>query len=151
MAVINLLERCFMPQAITIELPDTLFEQLQRTAALTRLPLQTLVEQSLSHSLPPILEDVPKQYQAEVYPLLEMSDKELVSESRRTFPRERWRRYELLLEKKKEQGLTASEQVELDSLRREADVLMFRKGYAAVLLKRRGYRLPSLQELERTM
>jgi len=140
-----------MPQVITIELPDTLFEQLQRTAALTRLPLQTLVEQSLSHSLSPILEDVPKQYQAEVYPLLEMSDAELINEAKRTFPRERWRRYELLLGKKREQGLTASEQAELDSLRYEADVLMFRKGYAAVLLKKRGYRLPSVQELERVM
>ena len=140
-----------MPQAITIELSDTLFEQLQRTAALTRLPLQTLVEQSLSHSLPPILEDIPKPYQADVYPLLEMSDRELVNESKRTFPRERWRQYELLLEKKRGQGLSASEQAELDSLRHEADVLMFRKGYAAVLLKKRGYRLPSLQELERVM
>jgi hypothetical protein len=34
-----------------------------------------------------------------------------------------------------------------DALRREADVLTFRKGYAAVLLKRHGQRLPSLTEL----
>lgn len=32
----------------------------------------------------------------------------------------------------------------LDRLRWEADILTLRKGYAAVLLKRRGYQLPSL-------
>jgi hypothetical protein len=35
----------------------------------------------------------------------------------------------------------------LDDLRREADALTFRKGYAAVLLKRRGYSLPTVEEL----
>jgi hypothetical protein len=35
--------------------------------------------------------------------------------------------------------LTGSEQARLDALRRKSDVLTFRKGYAAVLLKRRGY------------
>jgi uncharacterized protein YnzC (UPF0291/DUF896 family) len=49
-----------------------------------------------------------------------------------------------LLDKKKTAVLTAEEQRHLDTLRREADVLTFRRGYAAILLKRHGYRLPTI-------
>jgi hypothetical protein len=52
-----------------------------------------------------------------------------------------------LLEKKKEGALTGKEEAQLDALRRAADVLTLRKGYAAVLLKRRGYRVPPPGEL----
>ena len=63
---------------------------------------------------------------------------------------ERWAEYEALLDRKKTGALTNAEEERLATLRREADVLTFRRGYAAVLLKRRGHRLPTLQELERS-
>jgi hypothetical protein len=109
--------------------------------------MDTIVAQSLSHSISPLLEDIPAEYQADVYPLLEMDEAALQTEVRRIFPTEHWEEYETLLEKKKAGGLTATEQASLDVLRREADILMFRKAYAAVLLKRRGYHPPSLREL----
>ncbi|MCP4398854.1 MAG: hypothetical protein GY801_16340 [bacterium] len=59
----------------------------------------------------------------------------------------RWTEYETLLDKEKTSRLTAEEERRLATLRGEADVLMFRRSYAAVLLKRRGYHLPTLQEL----
>jgi hypothetical protein len=137
-----------MPQTITINLPDTLYKQLKRAAELARQPTETIVVQSLAHSLPPLLEEIPPQYQADVYPLLQMNDADLQEQARRTFPPERWGEYETLLDKKKTTPLTDEEQSHLDALRHEADVLTFRQGYAAVLLNRRGYRLPTLQELE---
>jgi len=137
-----------MSQTITITLSNTLYEQLKRAAALSRQPAEAIVAQSLAHSLPPLLEEIPPQYQSDVYPLLRMSDAELQKEARCTFPVEHWPEYEALLDKKKITPLTAEEQKRLDTLRREADVLTFRRGYAAVLLKRRGYRLPTLQDLE---
>jgi hypothetical protein len=139
-----------MPQAITVNLPDTLYRQLKRTAELSRQPPESIVVQSLAYSLPPLLEDIPTEYQADVYPLLQMSDADLQQEARRVFPPDRWAEYEALLNRKKIETLAAEEQARLDALRREADVLTFRKGYAAVLLKRRGYRLPALQELEQS-
>jgi hypothetical protein len=96
------------------------------------------------------LEDIPTEYQPDVYPLLQMSDADLQQEARRVFPPDRWAEYEALLNRKKIETLTAKGQASLDALRREADVLTFRKGYAAVLLKRRGYRLPTLQETAST-
>jgi hypothetical protein len=79
-----------------------------------------------------------------------MSDAELQREVDRAFPPKRWAEYESLLNKKKSGLLSSEEQARLDTLRREADVLMFRKGYAAVLLKRRGHHLLTLQELEQS-
>ncbi|HFE67650.1 MAG TPA: hypothetical protein ENJ93_10350 [Chloroflexi bacterium] len=132
---------------ITIELSEPLFEKLQRAARLTKQPVEMLVEQSLAVSLPPLLEDVPAEYQKDVFPLLKMDVADLQQEVQRVFPPERWRRYETLLEKKRETGLTEAERDELVALRREADVLTLRKGYAAVLLKRRGYHVPAPEQL----
>lgn len=127
-----------MTQAITINLSDRLYRQLQRTAELSHQPLEIIIAQSLAHSLPPLLEDIPSEYQPDVYPLLQMSKADLQREAERIFPAERWNEYEALLDKRKTTTLTAEETARLDILRREADVLTFRKGYAAVLLKGRG-------------
>jgi hypothetical protein len=137
-----------MPQKIEVTLSNTTYNLLKQAAILFEQPPEDIVAQSLTHSLPPLLEDIPSQYHADVYPLLQMSDAELQEEAKRTFPPERWAEYEALLERKKNVSLTPEEERRLDELRREADVLTFRRGYAAVLLKRRGYRLPSRQELE---
>ena len=136
-----------MSQTITINLSDTLYKQLKRAAELSRQPTEAIVIQSLTHTLPALLEEIPAQYQPDIYPLLQMSDADLQQEANRTFPPERWAEYEALLDEKKARPLTPGEKTRLDTLRREADVLMFRRGYAAVLLKRRGHRLPTLQEL----
>jgi len=139
-----------MSQTITIDLPDTLFKQLKRASELFRQSTGTIVAQSLAHSLPPLLEEIPFQYQPDVLPLLQMNDPDLEQEMRRAFPPERWAEYETLLDKRKTGPLANAEENRLDTLRREADVLTFRRGYAAVLLKRRGYPLPTLQELEQS-
>ena len=136
-----------MPQTITINLTDTLYKQLKRAAQLSRQPTEAVVIQSLTHTLPALLEEIPARYQSDVYPLLQMSDVDLQREANRTFSSQRWAEYEALLDRKKARLLTTEEGTRLDTLRREADVLMFRRGYAAVLLKKRGYRLPTLSEL----
>ncbi|MBI3913365.1 MAG: hypothetical protein HY327_04160 [Chloroflexi bacterium] len=138
-----------MSQSITIRLSETAYSQLHRAAELAHQSVDMIVEQSLAHSLPALVEEIPLAYQPDVYPLLQMSDAELTEEAHRRFPVDRWTEYQALLAKKKELSLTTPEQDRLAALRRESDVLSFRKGYAAVLLKRRGYRLPTLAELSR--
>jgi hypothetical protein len=136
-----------MTQPITITIPDNLYAQLKRTAELSRRSIDAIVAGSLAHSISPLLTDIPQEYQKDVYPLLEMSDEGLQAEARRVFPADRWTEYESLLEKKKDRPLAAHESHRLDTLRREADILMLRKGYATVLLKQRGYHPPALDEL----
>ena len=69
-----------MPRTITINLPDTLYKQLKRAAELSCQPTEAVVVQSLAHSLPPLLEDIPAEYQPDVYPLLQMDDADLQQE-----------------------------------------------------------------------
>jgi hypothetical protein len=134
-------------QAVTIKLPNDIYEQLQRTAELTKQPLDIVVAQSLSHSLSPLLEEIPVKYQQDVFPLLEMDDKALQDEVENTFPEAAWAEYETLLQQKKERSLNESEQARLNDLHYKADLLTLRKAYAAVLLKRRGHRILPISEL----
>jgi hypothetical protein len=136
-----------MPHTITISLPDILYDQLQRTAAFSRRSIDAVIADSLSHNLTPLLEDIPAEYQSDVYPLLAMDAPTLQAEVQRVFPMERWAAYEALLERLQESQLTPQEHIILDGLRREADLFMLRKAYAAVLLKRRGVQPPALDEL----
>jgi hypothetical protein len=136
-----------MTQAITIELPEALYSQLTQAARLFQQPVEKIVVQSLTHSLPPLLDDIPAEYQADVFPLLAMNDAELVAEAQRVFDADLWAKYDALLEKRKDITLNKEEQTQLDSLRRQADIFTLRKGYAMVLLKRRGYRLPTRDQL----
>jgi hypothetical protein len=136
-----------MSQSITINLSDELYSLLQRAAELAEQPVEVIVAQSLAHSLPPLLEDIPAAYQLDVYPLLTMTDAELTQELNRTFPSNGWIEYEDLLEEKKSRILTEQETKRLEKLRHEADVLALRKSYAAVLLKRRGQPVPALDKL----
>lgn len=133
-----------MSEALIIHLPETLYRQLKRFAELAQQSPEMIVAQSLRHSLPPLIDEIPAEYQRDVYPLLRMNLAELQNEVRQVFPAARWAEYEALLVKKKEASLTRSEEQRLEMLRREADILTFRKGYAAVLLKRRGYVVPAL-------
>jgi hypothetical protein len=136
-----------MSQTITITLSEPLYERLQRVAELSHQPTETIIAQSLTHTLPALLEDIPIEYQPDVYPLLHMSDSDLQQEMQRVFSPDKWAEYETLLNRKKTGALTPDETRRLQKLRREADVFMFRRTYAAVLLKRRGYSLPPLSEL----
>lgn len=134
-------------QAVTIQLPNEIYEQLKRTAELTKQPVDTVIAQSLSHSLSPLLKEIPTEYQPDVFPLLEMSDTSLEQEMEKRISADTWSEYETLLQNKKERQLTSAEQARLAELRYQADLLTFRKGYAAVLLKRRGHRIPTASEL----
>ncbi len=136
-----------MEQTITINLPSLLYQKLQRTAELAHQPTEVIIAQSLRHTLPPLLEDIPLDYQPNVYSLLQLNVNELRYEVQKIFPPEQWSKYEWLLEQKKLRELTTFEKRDLETLRREADILALRKGYAAVLLKRRGYAVPVLESI----
>ena len=97
----------------------------------------------LNDRLPRLLDEIPVQYHADLFPLLAMDDQALQQELRQAFSPERWAMYETLLDRKKSAPLTNEEERELTDLRHEADIVMFRRTYAAVLLKQRGHALPA--------
>lgn len=135
-------------QTIAIQMPQPLYRRLERLAKLTRRPVESLVVQTLEANIPPLPDDLPDEMRDDLLALEELSDEALWQVARSVVNPEAQAEYRLLLEKNRLGTITESEQARLAQLRREADRLMLRKAYAYVLLKWRGYRLPTLAEME---
>jgi len=102
-----------MSHIIHIELSDQVYQQLIRAASHFKQPTEAIIQDSLKHTLPPLFQETPEDYQNDVFPLLAMNDAELKQEAQRVFPAEHWETYEALLERKKTSDLTDEEQESL--------------------------------------
>jgi hypothetical protein len=135
-------------ETISVQLPEALYRRLERLAALTHRPVESLVVQTLSSSIPPLPDDLPAPTRDALTALEDLSDAELWQMLRSTFPEAQYEHYAELREQQRAGTISPDGQAALDTLSQAADVLSLRKAYAAVLLKWRGHRLPSLAELE---
>lgn len=137
-------------ETLTIHISEAAARRLRRVAEITRRPLEDVIAVTLESSLPPLLEDIPEVFRADLAALETLPSKELRLVMLARLGSERASRYDALLELHAVSVLDAKAQGELDALRSEADQLMFRKAYAALLLKWRGEYVPTLAELEST-
>jgi hypothetical protein len=128
---------------ITIHLPDGLYRRLERLASLTQQPLEGLIVKTLSSSLPPLPDDLAPAFRDALLALEALSDDELRQVADATMPEASYERLAALRDERCERPLTSDEQAELDRLSQDADTLVLRKAYAAVLLTWRGQRLSS--------
>jgi hypothetical protein len=135
-------------ETVAIQVPQTLYHRLERLAALTGRPLESLVAQTLSSTIPPLPDDLPAVMRDALIALENLSDNELWQVMHRSFPDDQYQQFEDLREKRRAGTITEVEQNLLDQLTQEADLLTLQKAYAAVLLKWRGHKLPSLAGLE---
>ena len=129
--------------AITIHLPDGLYRRLERLASLTRQPLEGLIVKTLSSSLPPLPDDLAPAFRDALLALESLPDDELRQIADATMPEVAYERLSALRDERRERPLISNEQAELDRLSQDADTLVLRKAYAAVLLTWRGQRLSS--------
>lgn len=134
-------------ETVTIQLPAAAAHRLRRVAALARRPIDEVIADTLNATLPPLLEDVPLAFQADLAPLEMLSNEALRAQVQALVPIANVARYEALQALRAKRSLTVPEHQEWDALQQEADRLMFCKAYAAVLLKWRGERIPSVAEL----
>jgi hypothetical protein len=107
-----------------------------------------VIAETLRASLPPLLEDVPIAFRADLAALETLPTAALWQQMHAKLPLDRQNRYDVLLEANTACTLSAIGRQELAALRAEADRLMFRKVYAALLLKWRGECIPTLTEFE---
>lgn len=136
-----------MAQTITITVPDNFILPLQRAAKATRQPLEKLLSNALQATLPP-LESLPLSIRKELEKLELLNDKalrEVIKESASTAFQSRLSN---LLSKHQFSELSAADRKRLTSLQTQADLLMLRKARAAVLLRFRGKRVPTLAEYQ---
>lgn len=131
-----------MSAIVTLQIPDPLYQRLLTTATAIQQPVETVMLRALHVGSPPTWDDVPPQFQAELASLDRLPDDLLweIAYSRKSAIE--MTRYEELLDINQERQLFPSEQIELDTLRTEADRFMLRKAQAAALLRWRGYQVP---------
>lgn len=136
-----------MPQTITLDLPDNFLQPLQRTAHATRLPLEQLLLRALQATLPPLGDDLPPAMRENLTALETLDDARLWRVLRETVPARAATNLHKLLAEQQERPLGEAAQGALLRLQEQADLVMLRKARAAVLLRFRGQRIPTLAEL----
>ena len=129
---------------IHIQLPEAIYQRLQRVAEVTNQPLQTIVLQTIRGNLPPSLDDLSPEWREAIADLPALSDEALWAIAQEPLPSRQWRDHQRLLHKMQEDILTEAEKAELAALRTDADRSVIRRSYALALLKWRGHTLPSI-------
>lgn len=131
-----------MAQQVTLDLPETVYERLKRTAEALGCPLEEVVLQALELSLPPLGEELPPELREEAARMVRLDEPALRQIARSTLPPGQQRTLSRLLRKQQAGTLSEAEQKRLEALVQEADRLMLRKALAYALLKWRGHPLP---------
>ena len=135
-------------QTIAIQVPQLLYQRLQRLSQLTHRPLESLILQTLDANLPTLPENLPEAVRQDLVDLESLDDEDLWKVANNMIGQEHQAQYNLLLEKDRLGTITKAEQEAMEALYQAANRHVLRKGYAYVLLKWRGYHLPTLAELE---
>ena len=128
-------------QTVTLELPEPFYRLARKMAEVTRQPLETMLRDSLVHTLPP-LDDVPEQEAAELAGLAALGDTALWRAARATMSTSEQVELCELLDTQIAGELTVAERVRLRELVERYGRLTTQKAHAYLLLARRGYRVP---------
>jgi hypothetical protein len=138
-------------QELILDLPDSLFQQLAKVAKWTQQSIESLAIQSISSNLPPTVDNAPLEMQDGLQKMQSLSIEELLEIAHSQIPLTQQQRHLTLLERHQENdSMDPSERQELRELGQAADQLMLQKTYAWAILRWRGYRIPSLEELPLT-
>ena len=134
-------------QAVTLNLPDEIYQRFKGVAEKTHQRLEDVVYQSLQSNLPPSTADLPPELQNELTSLLSLNNQALWTMAQTPLPPEQWKRHRTLLEKSQETTLSTREREELARLRTAVDYFVLRRSYLLAILKWRGYSLPQPENL----
>ena len=103
---------------------------------------------SLLQALLPSLEGLPDDIVENLTALEMLDDQALWEVMREAVPTQLQKELNRLLEQQQTTALTVSDSEHLATLQKQADLVMLRKARAAVLLRFRGKRIPTLTELD---
>lgn len=146
-----------MEHQITVTLPDHVYQALRRRAKARKKSVREMAEETLrtvalsDDALPPSRwNQDSRSLDAELQALATKSDEELWQIAESQLPPAQRRRLARLVSKHEWDGaLTAAEQREWKQLVEQETRLTVIKSEAYVLLKQRGHRIPTLEELQR--
>ncbi len=139
-------EQDTMSRTVTLTLPDKLYRPVQRAAQATQQPVEKVLLTALEASLPS-LDGLSADLTDELAQMETLDNDALRQTLLETVPIDQQQALEELLQRNQAGKLTSVEREQLTSLQRTADGVMLRKAHAAVLLRFRGQRIPTLAEL----
>jgi len=142
----KLCEDKHMPQTITLTLPDDVLQPAQRVAQATKQSVEELLVTALQAVLP-TLEGLPPSVVQHLVALESLDDQTLWRVMLETVPLAQQHQLHDLLIHNQAGMLTDAEREQLAILQQQADLVMLRKARAAVMLRFRGKRVPTLAEL----
>jgi hypothetical protein len=135
-----------MPQTIILTLPDDVLKPAQHIAQATQQSVEELLVTALQAALP-TLEGLPPDVAQPLVALESLDDQALWRVMLETVPLDQQHQLHDLLIRNQDGTLTDVEREQLAILQQQADLVMLRKARAAVLLRFRGKRVPTLAEL----
>lgn len=135
-----------MYHALTVQLPEDLFQSLQRIAQAIQRPIEEIVLCAMTTRLP-ASEGLPDEIIENLASLELLDAAALRQVMLSSVPPQPAQVLCELLRQQQNSALSVAAQEELDELLREADLLLLRKARAALLLRLRGNHVPSLKEL----
>jgi uncharacterized protein YbaA (DUF1428 family) len=138
-----------MAQTVTLQLPDEILQRYRRGATAAHKLLEEFLSERLVEAVLPLADDLPSPVQEELKALEQFDDDALWQVVRSQLPPARQRQYSRLLAKNSQGTITAQEKEILRILGEQARLLTLKTAHAYMLLKWRGHRLPSLEELQR--
>ena len=137
-------------RTVKLRLPESLYIRLQQAAHATRRPLDDILLHAVQVGSPPMWDDAPAEFQADLAALDRLDDEALWRIARGGKSDTEMERYQELLDKNANGTLAAEERDELVKLRIEYDRFMLRKAHAAALLRWRGHQVPPAEALRDT-
>lgn len=128
-------------QTITLRLPEPLYRTARQMALVAKRPIESVLQDSLSATLPP-LDDIEPDEAIELARLALLNDSTLWEEARAQMSQTEQAEMQELLDRQGDGTLQSAEQARLHELMRIYGRLMVRKAHVYLLLARRGYRVP---------
>jgi len=126
-------------QTVTLDLPESIYEQIKRAAEKTQRPVNDLLIEAVT-AVAPMIDTAPEKLRAALAQMTYLNDAALWQAARSTMPAAQQARLEALHFKLQQQGaLTAEEQAEEEALVALYRETILIRAQAAVLLKQRGY------------
>lgn len=132
--------------AVRIELPEGVYERLERLAARSQRTIEAEVVAVVAGALQEA-ENLPQDLEDELAALALLNDERLWRAARRRVPLRSARRLRRLNWKAQAEGLADNERLEQRRLLRLCDRVMLIRAQAAVLLKERGHDITVLQAI----
>jgi hypothetical protein len=130
-----------MAETVTLQLPKRLHQRFLDNAQATGQTVEAVILYAIAVGSPPDWDDVPEEYQPALAALDRLEDAALWQIARGQKPLAEMTRYDELLDQNQKRALSEVEQLELLSLRQEAEQFMLRKAHAASILKWRGHQV----------